>query len=235
MIRYQDYQTYWKPNWGSPLLTPNIEPYGRQFPGRNSFFLNQVGVCIPGMIDPNRGGRDDKVFSDEQYWMLSTSQSVVDVYQQANDQLFERQDYRSAMDMYRRILLNDYSRYAILPEEVSYIPYQAYKNYMMAYSKYKEQMKEENNGHNVVELTREVSELLHELFYESFNSHSVWSGFQLMLILDIAECYRSEGNRQTAMMVYDWYLNQTDDEKTQELVNAYRCVVEGEEKILQGK
>jgi hypothetical protein len=96
-------------------------------------------------------------------------------------------------------------------------------------------MKEENNGHNVVELTREVSELLHELFYESFNSHSVWSGFQLMLTLDIAECYRSEGNRQTAMMVYDWYLNQTDDEKTQELVNAYRCLVEGEEKILQGE
>ncbi len=234
-VQHQDYQTYWKPNWGSPLLTPNIEPYGRQLPSRNSFFLNQVGVCIPGMIDPNRGGRDDKVFSDEQYWMLSTSQSVVDVYQQANDQLFERQDYRSAMDMYRRILLNDYSRYAILPEEVSYIPYQAYKNYMMAYSKYKEQMKEENNGHNVVELTREVSELLHELFYESFNSHSVWSGFQLMLTLDIAECYRSEGNRQTAMMVYDWYLNQTDDEKTQELVNAYRCLVEGEEKILQGE
>lgn len=239
-----DYTTYWKPNWGSPLLQPEIKTNNNHLTSSFQHLSNQVGICFQGMIVPD-GEIDIADYSEEISEGIVTEgafigRSVGDVFGEGNEKLFGLQQYDEAMNYYEAVLNADYS----VAEQTNSMVYRAYKNYMMAYSKLlagdKNTQNEEENTtdedyRSKFPLIDRVKNQINHLIDGFSESEDVPVSFLLTLHIDRAECYRSKDDRNTALSLYDDMLVNSLFENSSDLINVHRCVVEGEQRVLSGE
>lgn len=234
-----DYTTYWKPNWWSPLFQPEIETNNNHLTSSFQHLSSQAGICFQGMIVPN-GEIDITDYSEVISGGIVTEgafagRGVGEVFGEGNIKLFGQQEYEEAMNAYQAILSANYSN--VPHQEVIPWVYPTYKNYMMAYSKLLAKDSEENEEDYASKwpLIDRVESQITQLIADFSGSEEVSVPFLLTLHIDRAECYRSKDDRTTALRMYDEMLVNSLFENSSDLINAHRCVVEGEHRVLSGE
>jgi len=224
-----DYTTYLKHNWGSPLLRPDIETSGNHLTSSYRHLVGQVGVCFQGMVLPPDKFSD--VTRDECTDMSQdaiSDNTAIMSYETGRVQLYEDENYESAMSAFREVMLYDFQCTDSAFQHN--LAYRSYKGYMMAYSKRCTQT--DATAGEKIEFVNSTIDLINELIADASSESSLWKSHQFMLNIDLADCYRTKDSRQESIRIYDALLASNTSKTQQDLINYYRCIAESEQRVL---
>jgi hypothetical protein len=238
--RPADYDIILKPNWGVPLVNPEINTLGRQLTsaGAHVQALSEVGCASVGLGINGTGGGEVAI-GDKDYSaaMIITcgdefNKPVHVVYHEGNQLMFGDQLYDQAMDKYEAILDCPIAL-ASQNGDLDYLLYNTYRNYLTAFGK---KMATDSTEYSLkTPLVDRVITQIDQLLTQASTADSKWSGHKAMLTLDKADCYRIKDDRPTALSIYDNMLLESTTPELVDIINYYKCIAEGEQLVIQNE
>lgn len=224
-----DYDTYYKPNWGSLLFRPQIATNGLHLISSSQHFSSKDGVCFEGIPGGYTGGGPldcTDVFLGGNF----DTRGVLEVLGEGKVLLFNDNSPELAMSNFEAVALHDFDCPG--SDDSRKVAYESYRNYMIGYAKLL--------GEDSIDLSRRVEladnsiVLINSLLTTSEESTSEWDNHKLMLGIDLADCYRAKDDRQTAINLYDNMLVNPEFLEDADLISYYRCIADGELRVLNG-
>lgn len=228
-----DYNLTWKPNWGSPVIHPEIETYGTHLTSSNQVLVAQAGgTCFDGMIIP-RGPMDGRT-------PINTPKTVEDlgilhgknIHQAFNEAAmnhYNDKDYALAMQKFAIIIKEDLS--SLNKEDAVYLYQGAYSTYMECLGKV---ISSDSTELGRQTKTSQAIEVLSYLQSQN-NETQYWSSEKLRLGIDMAYLYSSLGNFTSAFGQLDELIYAPDQLANVELVNYHKCILSGQFAVLSGQ
>ncbi len=200
----------------------------------DSFYAKRVGLCpSSGSCNPclsNKDAGDHDIDNDNQ--MISnifyTNASMGDVFEDINDKEYYQYDHDAVLERGSSILSYSMSNISKFDQ---YVLNRIYRSTLEAY------------GHifynpNTTDISGKTSELLgvmYQLEQQASNPvDTFWTAQYCQIIMDLADIYRMNDNRDSALGILSSRLINILDMDAIENVNSFTCVINMEKAVING-